>query len=156
MRINDLVLGLVMALLGAITVLASRDFYTLPRQDFGAGTFPTLIGSLLIVLGLLLALRGWLRRGPLFVWQGTVAPSRTLICLGAVVAAVSGYVWLTPLLGFPVLAMAMLTVLIGWLSRGRWGLAVAVAAVVTLLIWLGFAMLLHVPLDLGFLEGVIY
>lgn len=40
MRINDLVLGLVMALLGAITVLASRDFYTLPRQDFGAGTFP--------------------------------------------------------------------------------------------------------------------
>lgn len=156
MRINDLVLGLVMALLGAITVLASRDFSTLPRQEFGAGTFPTLIGSLLVVLGLVLALRGWQRRGPLFAWQGAIAPSRTLICLGAVVAAVAGYVWLTPILGFPVVALTMLTVLIGWLSGGRWRLAITVGAVATLLVWLAFAMLLHVPLDLGFLEGVIY
>ncbi|EPC00605.1 hypothetical protein L861_06605 [Litchfieldella anticariensis FP35 = DSM 16096] len=156
MRVNDLLLGLLMALLGVVTVWASRDFPTLPRQAFGAGTFPTLIGALLVVLGLLLAVRGWQQRGAWFTWHGQVALSRVWLCLLAVVAAVAGYVWLTPVLGFPIVSIVMLTLLIGWLSAGRWWLATGVAAAATLLVWLAFAQLLHVPLALGILEEVIY
>lgn len=156
MRVNDLVLGMVMALLGAITIWASRDFPTMARQPFGAGTFPMLVGSLLVALGILLAIRGWRQGGPLFRWQGQVVMARALRCLGAVIAAVAGYVWLTPIIGFPIVSLVMLIALIGWLSDGRWLLAVVVGAVATLLIWLSFAQLLHVPLDLGILEEVFY
>lgn len=156
MRVNDFVFGLVMALLGAITVWASRDFNTLPRQPFGAGTFPTLIGSLMIMLGLLLTLRGFRQRGAMVSWQGQASLSRTMACLLAVAAAVAGYALLTPILGFPIVAPAMLTLLIGWLSGGRWPLALIVAIVSTAAIWLVFAQLLHVPLALGVLEEVIY
>lgn len=156
MRINDLILGLLMALLGAITVWASRDFPSLPRQDYGAGTFPTLIGALLIALGGVLSLRGWQRRGAMFAWQGDVALKHAMICVAAVVGAVVGYVLLTPILGFPIVSLVMLTALIGWLTGGRWWLALIVAFVATLLIWLTFAELLLVPLSLGILEEVIY
>lgn len=156
MRINDLLMGLVMALLGAITIWASKDFPPLARQPYGAGTFPTIIGAFLVGLGLLLSLRGWQQRGALFIWQGQVTLPRTLLCLFAVIAAVAGYVLLTPLLGFPLVAPLMLTLLIGWLSDGRWGMAVIVAIVASAVVWSVFALLLHVPLDLGILEEVIY
>lgn len=156
MRINDLLMGLIMALFGAITLWASKDFAPLARQPYGAGTFPTLIGAFLIGLGLLLALRGWQQRGALFIWQGQVSLSRTVLCLFAVVAAVTGYVLLTPLLGFPLVAPLLLTVLIGWLSGGRWGLAFTVAIVASAVVWSVFALLLRVPLELGILEGIFY
>lgn len=156
MRVNDLVMGVVMALIGAITVWGSRDFPAMPRQEFGAGTFPTLIGGLLMLLGALLALRAW-RRGDLgFTWQGEASASRVFLCLAAVVAAVVGYLLLAPLLGFPVVAWLVTTLMIGWLSDGRWGLAVLVGGVATLLIWLAFVELLRVPLPLGVLERVVY
>lgn len=157
MRANDVLLGLLMLLIGAITVWASRDFPVPPRQGgFGAGTFPTIIGWLLVVLGGLLALRGWPRRAAWFAWQGSASLSRVWLCLAVVVVAVAAYVLLTPVLGFPIVASVMLTLLIGWLTAGRWLLAVIVALVATLLIWLAFAELLRVPLGLGILERVVY
>ncbi|MCL5424503.1 MAG: tripartite tricarboxylate transporter TctB family protein [Gammaproteobacteria bacterium] len=156
MRINDFAIGLVMALLGAVTIWASKDFAPLARQPYGAGTFPTLVGAFLVCLGLLLALRGWQQRGVLFVWQGQVALSRTFICLFAVIASVTGYALLTPLLGFLLVAPLMLTVLIGWLSCGRWALAFTVAIVASAVVWSVFALLLQVPLDLGVLEKAFY
>lgn len=156
MRVNDLLLGVVMALLGAITIWASRDFPALPRQHYGAGTFPTLIGSLLIALGALMALRGWRRGGAMITWQGELSVRRVSACIAAIIAAVAGYVVLTPVLGFPIVSLAMLTLMIGWLTAGRWVVAVSVATVATALVWLAFAELLHVPLALGVLEKVVY
>ncbi|GAA5174381.1 tripartite tricarboxylate transporter TctB family protein [Modicisalibacter zincidurans] len=156
MRVNDLLLGVVMALLGAITIWASRDFPALPRQDYGAGTFPTLIGGLLIALGALLTLRGWRLGGALLSWQGELSARRVMTCIAVLIAAVAGYVLLTPVLGFPIMSLVMLTLMIGWLTAGRWLLAMFMAAVTTALVWLSFAELLHVPLALGVLEKVIY
>ncbi|MDW5377706.1 tripartite tricarboxylate transporter TctB family protein [Halomonas sp. HP20-15] len=156
MRVNDLLLGVVMALLGVVVIWASRDFSALPRQHYGAGTFPTLIGSLLIALGALMALRGWQYQGALITWQGELSARRVTACIAVVIAAVGGYVLLTPVLGFPVVSLAMLTLMIGWLTAGRWVLAASVAVVATALVWLTFSELLHVPLSLGILEKVIY
>ncbi|MGO2579573.1 MAG: tripartite tricarboxylate transporter TctB family protein [Halomonas sp.] len=156
MRIHDFILGLLTVLLGTITVWLSKDFPSLPRQDYGAGTFPTLVAVLLIAMGLILCLRGWIQKGPLIVWQDAIPIGHVLFCIMAVVAAVAGYILLTPTLGFPIVSLIMLTVLIGVFTKGRWWLAISVAAVATLIIWLTFAELLLVPLSLGILEEVIY
>lgn len=156
MRVNDLLLGVMMALLGAITIWASRDFPALPRQDYGAGTFPTLIGSLLIALGVFMALRGWHQGGALLAWRGELSARRVMACVTAVIVAVAGYVLLTPVLGFPIVSLTLLTLMIGWLTAGRWVVAITVATAATALVWLTFAELLHVPLALGVLEKVIY
>ena len=156
MRINDLLLGLVMALLGAVTIWVSRDFSLLPRQQYGAGTFPTLIGSMLIITGALMMLRAKRYRSALFTWQCNTAPVRVLLCTVVIIAAVVGYIILTPILGFPIVSLVMLTLLIGWLTSGRWLLAGIVSIAATALIWLAFAELLHVPLALGVLEKVVY
>lgn len=156
MRIHDIILGLLTVLLGSITVWLSKDFPSLPRQDYGAGTFPTLVAILLIVMGLILSLRGWVRKGPLVVWQDAIPIGHVLFCITAVMGAVAGYVLLTPILGFPIVSLIMLTVLIGVFTKGRWWLALSVATVATIIIWLTFAELLLVPLSLGILEEVIY
>jgi len=156
MRINDFLLGLVMALLGAVTIWGSRNFPSMPRQDYGAGTFPSLIGAGLVLLGLLLAIRGWPQRRQWLVWQASVAMPRTLLCLVVVIVSMMAYVLLVPVLGFPMVSVVLLTLLIGWLSGGRWWLAGIVAGTATMVIWLAFAELLRVPLGLGILHGVIY
>lgn len=156
MRANDLLLGLLMILIGAITIWASRDFPVPARQAYGAGTFPTIIGWMLVVLGALLALRGWKQRTAWFAWQGSISISRVWLSLAVVVVAVVGYVLLTPVLGFPIVSAVMLTLLIGWLTAGRWLLAVVVGLAATLVVWLVFAELLRVPLGLGILEQVVY
>tara|TARA_R110001599_G_scaffold62921_3_gene175209 strand:- start:19110 stop:19580 length:471 start_codon:yes stop_codon:yes gene_type:complete len=156
MRINTLLLGGLMAMVGAITLWASKDFSSMPRQDYGAGTFPTIIGVLLIILSGLLGLRGWRQREPLFTWHGAVPLMRVWISLGAVSIAVAAYALATPILGFPITVPVIFTLLIGWLSQGRWGLAIITALAATLIVWLAFAQLLQVPLDLGVLENVVY
>ena len=156
MRINDLLLGLVIALLGAITIWASHDFSSLPRQQYGAGTFPTLIGSMLIITGGLMVLRAKRYRSALFTWKSNIVPTRVLLCAVVIIVAVVGYIILTPILGFPIVSLVMLTLLIGWLTSGRWLLAGIVSIAATALIWLAFAELLHVPLALGVLEKVVY
>lgn len=156
MRINPLLLGGLMALTGAITSWTSRNFPTMPGQDYGAGTFPMLIGMMLAVLGTLLALRGVRQREPMFAWHGAAPVARVWLCLGAVCASVAIYALLTPILGFPVVVPVIIALLIAWLSQGRWVLALLTALIATLLVWLIFSELLHVPLPLGVLEEVVY
>jgi putative tricarboxylic transport membrane protein len=145
-----------MALLGAITLWASKDFPTLPRQAYGAGTFPMLVGTFLVVLGGALALRGWRQGGAIVRWQNALPAQRILLSTLAVITAVIGYITLSPMLGFPILSLAILTLMIGWLTSGRWWLALSVGVGATLLIWSIFAELLMVPLPLGIIEEVIY
>ncbi|WP_185827594.1 tripartite tricarboxylate transporter TctB family protein [Halomonas nitroreducens] len=156
MLLNPLLLGGLMALTGAITAWTSRNFPTMPGQDYGAGTFPMLIGIMLAVLGTLLALRGMRQREPLFAWHGAVSASRVWLCLAAVCASVAIYALVTPILGFAIVVPVIIALLIAWLSQGRWLLAVMTALISSLLVWLIFSELLHVPLPLGVLEEVVY
>ncbi|MCP8689497.1 tripartite tricarboxylate transporter TctB family protein [Marinobacterium sedimentorum] len=156
MRINDWFLGLLLAALGVATLVAAQAFPTIPRQEYGAGTFPAIIGSLMTALGSLLVLSGCRQHMPFFSWHSKVSLSRSFACFAAVIAFVLAYLLLTPLLGFPIVAPVLLALMIGWLSGGRWVMAVSVATVMSAMVWLAFAELLHVPLSLGVLEEVIY
>ena len=66
------------------------------------------------------------------------------------------HVVLTPLLGFPIVAVALLTLLFRAYHRRGWGRALLIAVIATTVIWMLFAQLLHVPLEAGLLERVLY
>jgi putative tricarboxylic transport membrane protein len=156
MRTSDAVSGTMAAALGAALIVASADLSPLPRQVYGAGTFPKVIGGLLLLMGGLLVAKGLRQRQPWCRWTSKVAVRPFLLALVAVVASVVAYVLLTPVLGFPVVAFVLLSLLFRAYHRRGWGRALWIAALATAVIWLLFAQLLHVPLDPGLLEQVLY
>lgn len=156
MRTNDAVSGAMVAALGAAFVVASADLSPLPRQEYGAGTFPTVIGTLLLVFGGLMILRGVRSREAWVKWAASAPLTRFVGALTAVAGTVIAYVMLTPIIGFPLLSLAVLTALFYAFHRRHLPLSLAIAGIATLAIWGLFGQLLHVPLELGILEQVIY
>ncbi|MBY5966991.1 MULTISPECIES: tripartite tricarboxylate transporter TctB family protein [Halomonas] len=156
MRTSDAISGTMAAALGAALIVASADLSPLPRQVYGAGTFPKVVGGLLLLMGGLLILKGLRQRQALVRWSGKVAGRPFLLALGAVVASVIAYVLLTPVLGFPVVAVTLLTLLFRMYHRRGWGRALLIAVMATAVIWMLFAQVLHVPLAPGLLEQVLY
>ncbi len=55
MRIDDTVLGALVALLGAVVLWHVQGFPVIPGQRFGAGLFPGVIAAGMVACGLLLA-----------------------------------------------------------------------------------------------------
>jgi putative tricarboxylic transport membrane protein len=146
---HDLVAGLLAAALGAAVVLYVRTFPELPDGQPGPALFPGIVGGLLVLFGLVLAVRAVpaIRRGER---PGVGAPAATegrLRALG-VVGFVVGYLLLAETLGFLV-TMAVLLFLLMWLLGSRPLVAACAAAVTTGFIFLVFGELLLVPLPPG-------
>lgn len=156
MRTNDKVTGLLTALFGVLVITNSRGLANLPHQNYGAGTFPAVIGGLLIAFGALLLVRGLRSNAGLMVWANPVPIKRFSLTLLAIVGAIIAYIVLTPILGFPVVSTVLLSVLLYSFYRQNWGVVVTVAVVSTAVIWWVFGRLLQVPLELGVLEKVVY
>ena len=156
MRTSDAVSGAMAAALGAALIVASADLSPLPRQVYGAGTFPKVVGGLLLLMGGLMVIKGLRQRQSWCRWTSKVAARPFLLTLAAVVASVVAYVWLTPVLGFPIVAFVLLSLLFRAYHRRGWARAMLTAVLATAVIWLLFAQLLHVPLEPGLLEQVLY
>lgn len=156
MRTSDAVTGAMAAALGGALIVASVDLSPLPRQAYGAGTFPRVVGALLLLMGAMLIIKGLRQRQPWLRWSTKAAGRPFLLGLASVVVTVVSYLLLTPVLGFPVVALVLLTVLFRLYHRRGWGHAVLIAAPATAVIWWLFAQLLHVPLAPGVLEQVLY
>ncbi|ART81380.1 hypothetical protein CBP31_00980 [Oceanisphaera profunda] len=156
MRSNDKITGLVTVLFGVLVITNSRGLVNLPQQEYGAGTFPVVIGVLLIAFGGLLTVRGLRNNGPWMVWANEVPIIRFYLTLLAIVAAIIVYILLTPVLGFPVVATVLLSLLLYFFYRPSWTISIITAVVSTAVIWGVFGRLLQVPLELGILEKVIY
>lgn len=156
MRSNDKITGLVTVTFGVLVITNSRGLNNLPQQDYGAGTFPIVIGGLLIAFGGLLALRGLSSRAPLMVWVNEVPIKRFYLTLLAIVSAIVSYILLVPVLGFPIVSTALLCLLLYGFYRQNWTLAACTAIASTAVIWVVFGRLLQVPLELGILEEVVY
>ncbi|MFD1008209.1 MULTISPECIES: tripartite tricarboxylate transporter TctB family protein [Oceanisphaera] len=156
MRSNDKITGLVTVLFGVLVITNSRGLVNLPQQEYGAGTFPVVIGGLLIAFGGLLVVRGLRSNAPWMVWANEVPIKRFYLTLLAVVTAIIAYILLTPILGFPVVAAVLLSLLLYFFYRPSWTVSIVTAVVSTAVIWVVFGRLLQVPLELGILEKVIY
>lgn len=156
MRISDTVSGVAAAALGAALIISASDLSPLPRQDYGAGTFPKVVGGLLLLVGVLLVLQSLRLRQPWICWAAAFPLGRFLKGLAAVVSSIVVYIVLTPLLGFPVVAWSILSLLLTAYYKRGWLRSVSISALATAAIWGLFAQLLHVPLEPGLLEKVLY
>lgn len=156
MRSNDKITGLVAIIFGVLVVTNSRGLANLPKQEYGAGTFPAIIGGLLVAFGGLLVVRGLRSNAPLMIWANAVSIKRFYLTLLGIVGAVVAYILLTPILGFPVVATVLLSLLLYCFYRPNWAVSAFIAVIATALIWGVFGRLLQVPLELGILDKVIY
>lgn len=156
MRINDAVSGMMTVALGAALIIGASDLSPLPRQDYGAGTFPRIVGGFLLLAGVLLILQGVKLRQPWMHWASDIPPASFLKGLAAIVTSVVAYIFLTPILGFPVMAWVILSLLLMIYYNRGWLRSISISAVATAVIWELFAQILHVPLAPGLLEQVLY
>lgn len=148
MRVNDALIGAVLLVLAAAVGLHARTFPAIPGQQFGAAVFPTAIATALGLLALVLVLQGvraW--EGPV-AWSDWARSRHGPLNLAVAVGGVLIYVLLADRLGFIPCMAALLFALFLVLGARAW-VALAAAALVTLLIHLVFVGLLKVPLPRG-------
>lgn len=137
--IQDLVGGAALSALGLFVALYARehyDFGTLARM--GPGFFPSILGWLLAVLGVLIAIPAWLRHGsmPQVEWR-TFAIVMGSILLFAVSLKTLGLVLATAL---SVFVSSLADREISWLGRAL--VVVGVTAVTVLIFITGLGMIL--------------
>ena len=144
------------------------EFYQLPDAP-GPTTFPYLLGTVFALAGL------WLLISPLELiaryketagdtvgpaadasaahagpgWRHHVAANWHFYTMWVVILC---YLWLMPILGFPLATFLLLTAFVYLLGETRWHIVIGLALVATALIYVSFKMGLNVRLPLGILE----
>lgn len=152
MRLPDFWTGLVFTTLGVTIALLAQGFHV----SAGAASprlLPTIIGSLMAVLGGLIALRGWRNAGDVAMPSWISSP-RQLVLITFIPAAIIAYGLLAPLLGSMVMAIVIVTV--HCLLYGVRPLTAGIVGVAAgLLVSVVFSHLLGIPLPEGVLEEII-
>jgi putative tricarboxylic transport membrane protein len=152
MKINDAIIGAILAVLGAVVLVHVQAFPTIPGQQYGPGLFPGTIAAGFLVCGVLLIVSGLRNRAgaPWIELGAWMRSAHHLRAAAAVVGGVIAYILLADLVGFLVLAPILLFV--WFLALGvRWTTAIVAAVLTTLVIWYAFYKLLRVPLPWGVL-----
>ncbi len=158
MRINDAVIGAVLALFALAMIWHTRSFPAMPGQDYGPALFPVLIGTGFLITGLILIVSGLRRRRaePWLAGGEWLRSRRHLARFLAVIGGLVAYILVSGWLGFIPTALLLL---FGWLVLFRDGKPVSslvIALAVTLVVHYAFSQLLLVPLPLGILQPLIY
>jgi putative tricarboxylic transport membrane protein len=155
MKLNDAILGALIAALGAAVLFAIRGYPKIPGQPVGPALFPGLIATGLCIGGLLLVAKGWMarREKPWLEWDDWVRSPRHVLALAVLLGAIVFYILVSEWLGF--LPTASLILLALFLVLGvpppR---AVLIAVIAALVVHFAFYKLLRVPLPWGVLKGV--
>ena len=157
MKVNDALIGAALAALGAVVLWHIQGFPPMTGQKYGPAWFPGLIAGGLVVCGLLLIaarLRATASE-PLFTLPEWTQRPRPVASVLSVIAGLLLYVFLADILGFHVIAAALLLI---WsrLLGASWRLALPVSLAATIIIHLAFYKLLKVPLPWGLLERVVF
>ncbi len=158
MKVDDRILGALVALLGAVVLWHVQRFPVIPGQKFGAALFPGVISAGLVVCGLLLLGRGIRRRSPggaLLSFDDWARDPVTVVRFLSVPVGILFYILTSNFLGFHIAAaLAML----GWLLVfGMKPLpALVVAIAFPTVMHLAFYKLLRVPLPWGLLTDVVF
>ena len=133
--------GLLVALVGAIFLYASRDLDMGVPRNMGPGMFPVVLSALTIVFGLLIAVVNVVRDVTLprqFPWLG----------LCGVVASIALYALLIERLGIALTTLCAISVLALVIPRMKWLETVLLSIGVSAFLWLTFVLGLGMPLRL--------
>ena len=156
MKFNDALSGLFFILFGMLLFYLTRDYPSMPGQDYGPSLFPRLIGALMGAGGLILVVKGarnW-RRAPLVEVPEWARSPRHVGNFLAVLAALVFYITTSDVLGFFVTGSTVLMFLLLWLRGPRYWRSSALITVVTVvLMHQAFGQILRVPLPWGIFES---
>lgn len=138
---KDFWTGAIFMAVGGVAVLLARDYPFGTTFKMGPGYFPTVLGALLALVGLITVLRGLLRPGTAV---GALAYREILLVLTATV------LFGVLLRGAGLVVAVVLLVMVGaYASRYfRWGTAVALAAAMAAFCVLVFVKALGLPLPI--------
>lgn len=154
MKVSDIIMGPLLAALGVIVLVASS---MQPKPVFGSayggGFFPSILGAVLLVTGVILATAGWRNRAatPLVVMGDWVESPRHVANTAIVLGALLFFILTSEALGFLISAViAVLALLLQFTRKPMLSILVAVATVIVAK--LAFQDVLLVPLPWGILE----
>jgi len=153
-KINDAVVGAIIAVLGIVILAHVQGYPTIPGQKYGPALFPGIAAAGFVICGCLLVMRGVRERRAGGRWVAFGAWARSPQHVGnflAIVAALVFYIAAAETLGFLITATLLLVGL--FLKFGvRLALAAPVALVAAVTAHLLFYKLMRVPLPWGVLE----
>lgn len=152
MKINDAIIGAILAVLGAVVLFHVQSFPTIPGQQYGPGLFPGTLALGFLVCGVLLIVSGVRARaeGPWVALERWVRSAHHVRAVIAIVGGLAAYIALADVVGF--LIVAPLLLFVWFMALGvKVRTAIVAAVVTTLVIWFVFYKLLRVPLPWGVL-----
>lgn len=142
----DSALGVIFALGGAAILQQALTMSTLPGMNVGPGLFPSIVGAGMAIMGVALAIQGWMVRD---TPEDEAPPLVTWFAIG-VVAALVAVILAMPYLGF-LIAGTLFAAGIVMLSGGRWLSALIFSPIASSLIYFTFTAVMRVPLPRGIL-----
>jgi putative tricarboxylic transport membrane protein len=156
-RANDALSGLVIILLSLAMIALTLSFPAFPGQKFGPALFPRILGTGLIICGVLMIWNGITSRRPGSGWI-EIAPwvrdPWRLTSFILVLAMLLLYILLSETVGFIPIAFLFLLTLFVWLGV-RVISSVIIAVIATLAIHWFFSTMLRVPLPRGWLNTIL-
>jgi putative tricarboxylic transport membrane protein len=158
MKLSDLTWGILCLALGLGVLVVAGGMEASPYFQYGAGFYPSIIGTMLMLVGLVLAIKGVAaaRAGRAPLWLGLCdwyrEPSHWL-SLGLVVGGLVAFLLLVEPLGF-LLTGWLLVAGLGARFTGRPLRAMVCAVGVVAFLYLFFQQVMGVPLPQGLLANL--
>jgi putative tricarboxylic transport membrane protein len=156
-RFNDLVSGAILIAVAIVVIILTLRFPDFPGQNYGPAVFPRLLAGLLILCGVLMAIRGfaaWRAGEPLAEVPSWARDPANIVSALLVLAATLAYIFVLDAVGFVPLTLVVLLVLFLWF-KVRMPVAVVTALVAAFGINWFFASLMRVPLPRGLMDWIL-
>lgn len=157
MRFNDAIIGIVLLIFALAILWQSSKFPSLPLNNIGPATFPTVLAWVLVVASTILIITGIRdsKSQPAVYfdrWVSIVIRWRRMFLIPLVIVA---FIFLSKPVGFIPTTFVLLALMLYDYTNGRLLLAVIISTVFTLVSYTIFAYILLVPLPPGILINVI-
>ncbi len=146
-RSADIAGGCFLAVLGLVTLFAATKIKGGLEERLPPRTLPYVIGFLILISGVILAIRSWRFRGETLAikWPDRAATFRILVTLISLLL----YIALMGLLGLPLSTFLFVSFLIWYLGRYRISYAVFIGFLSGLISYLLFIYLLELSFPVG-------
>ncbi len=148
MRVSNTAIGLFLIVFAAAVLWHVQSFPSLDNGYPGPALFPSVLAVLFILCGVGLIVQGVRQREKLLKFDTGTLTVSGLLNIVFVLGAIVCYIFLAETIGFLIFSFAVLMVLMKWLKVKTLS-SIAMAVVVTLVIYLLFAKVLLVPLPWG-------